>query len=289
MSIANFDAFRAELAAVRAALAALERKTVRDETLIERVRTLSRVWYSSVKPGLQQYVQGPAKNQFFKLDSELQALAALTSKYRPVAKYRQRLIRALHLANTLVLELPPEPEGQTTGVVTPGEALFIPGVPDLPLSLVPNPLLGWKSRMLTFVEKHGFDRCVFIMIRYRPENERLRGVLKDVLGQNGYQGIVAADHRITDDLYNPVACLLCCAKGIAVFDQPEETQIFNPNVAYELGMMHLLGRDVLILKHTSLAALHTDVLMRLYEEYSTIDHAIAATKARVTAWTDEGS
>jgi hypothetical protein len=62
-------------------------------------------------------------------------------------------------------------------------------------------------------------------------------------------------------------------EGIAIFDQADVRQEFNPNVAYELGMLHLLGRDCLILKHQSLTALHTDILMKLYHEYGTPEAA----------------
>jgi hypothetical protein len=56
-----------------------------------------------------------------------------------------------------------------------------------------------------------------------------------------------------------------------VFDKAEVAQTFNPNVAYELGMLHLLGRDCLILKHDTLDVLHSDILMKLYQEYKTIE------------------
>lgn len=57
-------------------------------------------------------------------------------------------------------------------------------------------------------------------------------------------------------------------------------QAFNPNVAYELGMMHLLGRDCHILKHNSLKVLHADILMKLYKQYKTL----ADVEGIVDAW-----
>jgi hypothetical protein len=117
------------------------------------------------------------------------------------------------------------------------------------------------------------------MVRYRKRNEELIRRIKTTLSENGIHGILASEHRITNDLYNPIACLLCCSKGIAVFDQGEERQEFNPNVAYELGMLHLLGRECLILKHESLKTLPTDFLMKLYEEYQTADDACSITEA----------
>lgn len=66
-----------------------------------------------------------------------------------------------------------------------------------------------------------------------------------------------------------------------MFDTPEAQEMFNPNVAYELGMLHLLSRRCLILKHESLKALQTDILMKLYTPYEkTIE-----VPAIIKAWT----
>ena len=105
-------------------------------------------------------------------------------------------------------------------------------------------------------------------------NEQLIRAIKKVASQEGHCIVLAKDHRLTDDLYNPIACLLSCAKGLAVFDEPEDGQVFNPNVAYELGMMHLLGRDCGVLKHVSHKVLHADILMKLYHQYDTPEEAI---------------
>jgi hypothetical protein len=127
--------------------------------------------------------------------------------------------------------------------------------------------------MEAFLHQFPFDRSVFVMIRYRDRNQKLIAHIKKCLDTLGYNGVLASDHNITDDLYNPIACLLCCSKGLAVFDEAEAEQVFNPNVAYELGMMHLLSRVCRILKHSSLTVLHTDILMKLYLPYSTLEDA----------------
>jgi len=262
---ATFDAFKAELVALREILSGLTKKTVRDESVRERVRTLFRAWTSAVRPRIRPLVQ--SKRSFWKLDGELEALAKLTSKYKPVADYRKRIGRAIQLANELVLYMPP---GETAASVAPhgrGNEPFLSGVPDVPLRLVPNALLGWRSAMQAFVARYSFDRLVFIMIRYRERNDPLIEAIKHALAREGHNGILASEHNLTGDLYNPVACLLCCSRGIAVFDRAEPGQVFNPNVAYELGMLHLLGRDCLILKDESLETLHTDILMKLYRAY----------------------
>jgi hypothetical protein len=279
MAAGTFDAFRAELTVLKTILEGLQKKTVRDEALRQRFRRLFSTWSAIVRPALAPLLDN--KRDFFKLSAELELLARLTSKIKPVHDYRKRLNRALYLANSLVIFLPPSSlvEAPVTRASDRGE-LFLGSVPDLPMRLVPNPLIGWKREMEAFVNKYPFDKSVFIMIKYRRNNRPVIRALKSVLSQHGFSPILASEHNLTDDLYNPIACLLCCSKGIAVFDKPEPQQPFNPNVAYELGMMHLLGRNCLILKHTSLTALHTDILMKIYVEYRNLPQA----RTRAADW-----
>jgi len=268
VSLEPFDVFRAELAATRDHLETVVGKTLRDDELLERIRDLFRAWAKTIRPAVESHLKD--KREFFRLDTELQALASLTTKFKRVDEYRKHISRSLQLAHGLVLFLPP-PQGSLGGDPPHGihEGLFLPEIPDLPVAIVPNALLGWRDAMEEFLRKFPFDRSVFVMIRYRDRNRDLIAHIKNELEKYGFTGILASDHNLTDDLYNPIACLLCCSKGLAVFDEPEAEQVFNPNVAYELGMTHLLGRDCRILKHSSLTALQTDILMKLYLAYST--------------------
>jgi len=278
MPTTTFEAFKAELTALNGLVGAIRHKTVRDEALRERFRILFRTWTWTVRPAIAPLVQ--TEQGSLKLEAELEALAKLASKYKRVADYRKRLNRAITLANDLVLLLPPTQTSEPHTLASSRDDLFLPDIPDLPARLVPNALLGWRSQIGAFVGKYPFDRSVFVMIRYRQRNVGLVGEVKGILSDQGYKGILASDHKVTDDLYNPVACLLCCSKGIAVFDEPESAQEFTPNVAYELGMLHLLGRDCLILKHETLKALPTDVLMKLYSEYRTVSDV----KSHIADW-----
>ena len=270
MPAETFESFKAELSTLRGIVSVAQNKTIRDELLLERFRTLFRTWASVVRPTIEPLLQ--TKRDFLKLGAELEALARLTSMYKPVADYRKRLNTSIRLANELVLYLPPT-QAQRPPFHLGRDNLFLPAIPDLPVYLVPNPLLGWKSKIEAFVKKYHFDESVFLMIRYRGRNKNLLKEIKSVLSELKLNGILASEHNLTDDLYNPIACLLSCSKGIAIFDKAEIRQKFNPNVAYELGMLHLLGRGCLILKHQSLKSLHTDILMKLYHEYETAETA----------------
>jgi hypothetical protein len=266
----TFDSFKSELSTLRDIVSEVQKKTIRDELLLDRFRTLFRTWASIVRPTIEPLLQ--SKRDFFKLGAELEALARLTSKYKLVTDYRKRLNTSIKLANNLVLYLPTT-WGQRPPSHPTRDDLFLQAIPDLPVYLVPNPLLGWKSKIEAFVNRHRFDKSVFIIIRYRERNKSLIKGIKSLLSKKGLNGILASEHNLTDDLYNPIACLLACSKAIAIFDGAEVGEKFNPNVAYELGMLHLLGRSCLILKHRSLKTLHTDILMKLYHEYETLEAA----------------
>ena len=276
-----FDHFKAELDALRVILAGIEKKTLRDDDVRERFRTLFRTWVSAVHPSIEPHLE--TKKDFHKLSAELESLAKLTAKIKSVQEYRKRVNRAIGLANGLVLYLPPTAASLPPSRPTSRENLFVPGIPDLPTRFVPNPLIGWKQEIQAFVRGHPFDKSVFIMIRYHRSNEPLIKRMKAALAGNHLYGILASEHNLTGDLYNPIACLLCCSRGIAVFDEPRAGDVFNPNVAYELGMMHLLGRNCLILKHLNLKSLHTDILMKLYVEYDTPEGAASSIKEWVSA------
>lgn len=265
MQASEFDSFRAELRALTDAINGIDKKTLRDEQLRERFRTLFRGWASTIEPSLKGYQDG--KREILKLSGEIETLARLASKQKAIAEYRKHLRRATTISDSVVIQLPASHELETR---IPGvrQELFISGIPDLPSSFVPNSILGWRSRLELFLSKHPFDKSVFIMIRYRTRNAELIRYVKKAFSNEGLFGVLASEHNLTDDLYNPVACLLCCSRGVAVFDKPEPKELFNPNVAYELGMLHLLTRPCLILKHTSLKSLQTDVLMKLYRPYT---------------------
>ncbi|MEO6971004.1 MAG: hypothetical protein ABI217_08935 [Chthoniobacterales bacterium] len=275
MPFVEFDSFRAELGYLNGAIAEIATKTLRDDEIRERIRLLSRGWLSAVRPAIFDQLQ--STREFYKLSAAIEKIAQLTSKFKPVAEYRRRLRIAQNLANTLVLKLPID--GAETEA-SRSRDLFLSTIPDLPTELVPTALIGWRSRIQAFVDAHRFDESVFVMIRYRTRNASLIKAVKNSLHERGLFGVIASEHQLTDDLYNPIACLLCCSKGIAIFDRAESTETFNPNVAYELGMLHLLGRQCLILKHRALQTLHTDILMKLYVPFS---GSVAAGKL-VTGW-----
>jgi len=145
-----------------------------------------------------------------------------------------------------------------------------PGVLQLPDGEIrlPSNLVGYVSHLQAFLEVNKYENNVFVMMKYRAKNEQLKKAISLGIERNGKKAVLASDFSITDELSNVIACLLCCKYGIALFDDPEDGQHINPNVAYELGIMHFLGRPCLILKSDQLSSLQSDILAKLYTSYS---------------------
>jgi hypothetical protein len=270
------EALRNLLREASAILSALRRSaanSVVSTAAIERVQELALTWSMNIRPGLA--VLGVPKEVLHRADELTSKLAQLTSGAVSTGKDLVALgavWKVLHAQVLLeIAKIPPELLAATTAPAP--EALF-PEIPDLPNQLVPFALQGWSEQIKRFLRKNPFDKNVFIMVSYRAKLEPLIGRVKTELARLHLNPILARDYSLTNDLYNPIACLLCCSYGVAIFDRAETTQMHNPNVVYELGMMQLLKRPCVILKHTKLKRMPTDLLTMLYEDYSSQNEAV---------------
>ncbi|MBZ5573843.1 MAG: hypothetical protein LAO09_18415 [Acidobacteriia bacterium] len=158
------------------------------------------------------------------------------------------------------------------------ERSVLPEIPGLTNDLIPNALYGWANAIRTFLRKNSYDHNAFVMVAYRPALKNLISDVKQALTDLGLNPVVARDHNLTDDLYNPLACLLCCRYGVAIFDEGESKQLHNANIVYELAMMQTLKRPCMILKHQNVKTMPSDFLHKLYEPYSTSKEAADAVK-----------
>ncbi|MBW8034773.1 MAG: hypothetical protein FVQ79_03740 [Planctomycetes bacterium] len=133
-----------------------------------------------------------------------------------------------------------------------------------------RPLPAFRKEMERRLAKYPYPRNVFLMMKYRSSNEAVGVYIAENLEKHGFNCVTAQmdDWQITGDTYNPVAVLYCCKYGIVLFDEPEKDAAYNPNVAYELGMMHLQSKKCLILKHKALPNVPFDLVSRVYKEYS---------------------
>ena len=108
-----------------------------------------------------------------------------------------------------------------------------------------KPLVGYQDDIKNQLAKFPFEKNVFMMMKFRKENKSLSDYIIKHLAAAGLRGVRADQPawNITRNVYNPIAVLYCCKYGIALFDEAEKDQAYNPNVIYELGIMHSLGRE----------------------------------------------
>ena len=132
-------------------------------------------------------------------------------------------------------------------------------------------IIPYKENIETKLQNTNFNRNVFVMIKYRSENLDLRHYILETLKNAGFNGVIAIsnDWVLTNDsIINPLAVLYCCKYGLAIFDEPEDNQYYNPNVAYELGIMHYQQKECLILIHKKIDARKPfDLLSKLHQTY----------------------
>ncbi len=132
-----------------------------------------------------------------------------------------------------------------------------------------RPLVGFKENIEKQIARFPFDKNVFLMMKFRDSNKELGDFIIDNLKSHDLIGVRAdaSGWNITKNVYNPIAVLYCCKYGIALFDEPEPEQMYSPNVAYELGIMHYQQKDCLILRHSKLPAVPFDLIKDLHTQY----------------------
>lgn len=112
-------------------------------------------------------------------------------------------------------------------------------------------------------------RTAFIVMSF--EKTKLHDVIvttiKDSLVKHGIVALRADDKEYMDDLFPNVRTYMHeCEFGVAVFERIVEDD-FNPNVSLEVGYMIGLGKNVLLLKDSTLKRLHADLVGKLYKEF----------------------
>lgn len=147
------------------------------------------------------------------------------------------------------------------------DVLYI--TPSIKCELI-KPLIGYKEKLQRQLDRYPYEKNVFLMMKFRDSNLEFYKYIKRELKVRGLNCVRAdeAEWNITNDVYNPLAVLNCCKYGIALFDEPEKNAEYNPNVAYELGIMHYQRKHCLIMRHSSLSEIPFDLIKNLYVTYS---------------------
>jgi hypothetical protein len=134
-----------------------------------------------------------------------------------------------------------------------------------------NPVEITKS-LAKFREDHPDDKkCCFLMMKFglTDAHESIVKCLDDILRDYDIELLRADKINYHADLYwNVMTYIYGCSFGIALFERIE-SEVFNPNVAFELGYMFALDKPVCLLKDRTLPALPTDVMGKYFVEFDT--------------------
>lgn len=176
--------------------------------------------------------------------------------------------------------------GMGTELAAASGAFFAHGeYPTLPPTLAPP---SWAPGIKTFLERHPFDRNVFLMTRFpdKAAIDPLSSVItaaRDVVSAQGLTLHVASDQQIVDDLWGNVgAHMWSCRYGIGILEtlssSPEGATDgdggdahgsgpgeLNDNVLIELGSMLTIGRRCMILRDTSAPMPPTDLTAQIFK------------------------
>lgn len=117
--------------------------------------------------------------------------------------------------------------------------------------------------------KKDFDgkRIAFLIMQFgdsRFHNEIYETIQKILLKKNIVT--IRADYKEyhSDLYYNILSYIYAADFGIAVFERIDD-DLFNPNVAFEVGFMFALNKKVCLLKEKSMKSLPTDIIGKLYK------------------------
>jgi hypothetical protein len=275
--IAEIRSLRQSIDSLFEVVANSGRRVVPPDLLSERIEEVFLSW-ANLRPSIENAsADGVLLNS---VDSLFASLLRLASKGGSAFRFIGQLTQLRDILAGTLNDFGIRAELLAPKIASPTENRLIAQISDLPNELVPRSLLGWIPRIREFLGKYPFENNVFLMVAYRS---RLETLIKDIslsLKSSGMTPIVARDHRLTDDLTNPIACLLCCKYGIAIFDRGEKNQRHNSNVVYELAVMQFLQRPCALLKHQDVPSMPSDFNQKLYEPYRTRQQAVA----KVQSW-----
>ncbi|KAB2880918.1 NUDIX hydrolase [bacterium] len=134
-----------------------------------------------------------------------------------------------------------------------------------------KPLISYRDGIKQKLMETEYARNVFLMMKFRDENKKISDVILRALKKKGLNGVRAdmKEWSITDDTYNSIAVSYCCKYGIALFDEPEKGQLYNPNVCYELGFIHADDKPCLIIINNQILKKKPfDLISRIHKSYS---------------------
>jgi hypothetical protein len=159
-----------------------------------------------------------------------------------------------------------------------------------PFELISYNSLEEPAELTSFIEAFKLDhpdpqKCAFLMMKYEStsSHKKITEVIKKFGEKYGIKVLRADDKSYSPDLLPNIRTYMHgCGFGIIVFERLTKND-FNPNVSLEVGYMMALEKPVCLLKDSTLPALPTDIIGRLYEEFDT-QHPEKTIPAALEKW-----
>jgi hypothetical protein len=127
-----------------------------------------------------------------------------------------------------------------------------------------------QDSLKEFVTNHPDpSKVAFIMMQFgnTPAHNKIAEAIRGALGKHEIKALRADDRQYHDDLLtNILTYIYGCGFGVAVYERILDDQS-NPNVAFEVGYMLGLGKQVCLLKDQTMKDLHADLRGRLYRQF----------------------
>ena len=119
----------------------------------------------------------------------------------------------------------------------------------------------------------------------RFHNDIYENIQKTLIKKNII--VLRADYKEyhTDLYYNILSYIYAADFGIAVFERIDD-DLFNPNVAFEVGFMFALNKKVCLLKEKTLKSLPTDIVGKLYKSFD-LNNLAESLEKSINKWIDD--
>jgi hypothetical protein len=129
------------------------------------------------------------------------------------------------------------------------------------------------SVLRLFQDYPDYNNNCFLIMSFSPTkfHSKIHQVLKNTFEKFQINLLRADERSYSDDLLGNIETYLHgCSFAVAVFERLE-SEVYNPNVSFEVGYLYALKKPICLLKERTMLRLHSDLMGKLYVEFDIQD------------------
>jgi hypothetical protein len=141
------------------------------------------------------------------------------------------------------------------------------------------------SVLRLFQDYPDYNNNCFLIMSFSPTkfHSKIQQVLKNTFEKFQINLLRADERSYSDDLLGNIETYLHgCSFAVAVFERLE-SEVYNPNVSFEVGYLYGLKKPICLLKERTMLRLHSDLMGKLYVEFD-IQDIEGTLPARLEKW-----